>query len=136
MGAVVVRQGFVLVAVLLCGPSFAQMHVSKQPTPARVNVPAKVSSPKPFDCKAMTRSAPWQLHFCEQLDYDVGSGSTRRLFGMPRPSREVVTLPAHGTSEAKRYGVACMNQLAMRRLDNGWEQLRDRDGNYLRCRDL
>lgn len=132
-----IRQGMFVLLALCCSSVAAQKVTTySAPAPKRVSVPSKVGPPKPFDCKAMTRSAPWQLHFCEQLDYDVGSGSTRRLFGMPRPSREVVTLPAHGTPEAKQYGVACMNQLAMRRLDNGWEQLRDRDGNYLRCRDL
>jgi hypothetical protein len=84
----------------------------------------------------MTRTSSHIRDFCEAIDYDLGAGYSARAFGTPRPSREVVPLPAHGTSEARKYGVACVGQLAMRRLANGWEQLRDRDGNYLRCRDL
>ncbi len=131
------RKGFLLFGLLCAFGATAQIHVTKQkyPDPPRPRVP-QGHSPKQMDCKAMTRTDPRMLHFCEQLDYDFGVGYAARAFGAPRPSREVVSLPRHGSAEAKQFGVACLGQLAMRRLDNGWEQLRDREGNYLRCRDL
>lgn len=115
----------------------AQIHTTRQKyaDPAKPRS-AMAHSPKQMDCKAITQSDPRMLQFCEQIDYDLGVGYSARAFGAPRPSLEVVPLPAHGSVEAKRFGVSCMGQLAMRRLENGWEQLRDKDGNYLRCRDL
>ncbi|PWB29867.1 hypothetical protein DCO49_00430 [Stenotrophomonas sp. SPM] len=43
-------------------------------------------------------------------------------------------LPAYGSAEPKRLGAACMGGTAMRRLSNGWEQLRNAKGEWLRCR--
>jgi len=115
----------------------AQIHTTKQkyPNAPKPRVPTAYS-PKQMDCAEMTRTSPHMRDFCEAIDYDFGVGYSARAFGAPRPSREVVSLPAHGTPEAKLFGVACVGQLAMRRLENGWEQLRDKEGNYLRCRDL
>lgn len=115
----------------------AQIHTTRQkyPDAPKPRAPSGYS-PKQMDCKAITQKDPHMRSFCEALDYDFGVGYSARAFGTPRPSREVVSLPAHGTAKAREYGVACMGQLAMRRLENGWEQLRDREGNYLRCRDL
>lgn len=56
--------------------------------------------------------------------------------GLPTPSNEIVRMPAYGTPEAKRLGAACMGGTAMRRLSNGWEQLRNAKGEWLRCREL
>ena len=127
-----------LAIVLAVGnPATAQIHVY-EPTPrARVVAPAKPSTLKPLDCKTMAASyrEPWMQQVCEKTNYDFGT-LYAKAYGMPRPSSEVVALPAHGSASAKTYGVACMGQLAMRRLKNGWEQLRDSSGNYLRCRDL
>ena len=114
----------------------AQIHTTKQKYPSAPEPRAPAGySPKQMDCKAITQKDPHMRSFCEAIDYDFGVGYSARAFGTPRPSREVIPLPAHGTPKAAEYGVACMGQLAMRRLANGWEQLRDIEGNYLRCRD-
>jgi len=98
----------------------AQIHTTKQkyldaPKP---RVPTGYS-PKQMDCAAMARTSPNMRGFCEAIDYDFGVGYSARVLGTPRPSREVVSLPAHGSPEAKQFGVACIGQLAMRRLQNG-----------------
>ncbi len=125
------------VLLLMSDPASAQIHVSKPIPRSRVVVPAKASTLKPLDCKAMAANyrEPWMQQICEKSSYDFGT-LYAKTYGMPRPSKEVVALPAHGSAAAKTYGIACMGQLAMRRLKNGWEQLRDSEGNYLRCRDL
>ena len=123
--------------LVLAVPASAQVRVSK-PTPrSAVVAPTKASTLKPLDCKAMRSNyrEPWMQQICEKSNYDFGT-LYAKTYGMPRPSKEVVALPAHGTVAAKTHGIACMGQLAMRRLNNGWEQLRDGEGNYLRCRDL
>ncbi len=125
---------FWLVAV----PAGAQTVRAHAPKPApRVVVPAKPKPLQPIDCAAFARAAdvPWARAVCEKTNYDFGRVYSGHL-GMPVASREVISIPAHGTPAAKRYGVACMQGLAMKRLSNGWEQLRDREGNYMRCRDL
>lgn len=121
--------------VLLVSPVSAQIHVSKPALQKRMTVPAKPSVLKPDNCDeiALRRDQPWLRRVCEQSNYASGTHYAR-TYGMPGPSAAVMDLPAYGTAEAKRSGTACMGQRAMRRLDNGWEQLRDRDGRYLRCR--
>ncbi len=44
-------------------------------------------------------------------------------------------MPAYGGAEAKQLGTACMGGIAMRRLNNGWEQLRNAKGEWVRCHD-
>lgn len=51
------------------------------------------------------------------------------------PSSEIVRMPAYGSAESKELGAACMDGAAMRRLSNGWEQLRNAKGEWLRCRE-
>jgi hypothetical protein len=130
----------VAISLLLLGafaPTHAQLHVTRPKATPRVQVPARARTLPPLDCKAMAAQwrEPWMRDVCEKSNYDFGTHYAR-VYGMPRPSRDVVSLPAHGSPQAKAYGVACIGQLAMRRLPNGWEQLRDREGNYLRCREL
>ncbi len=131
-----------LVLFLVAGfwtlPSLSQSVKAHVPnSPARVVVPARPETLQPLDCVAFQRAAnvPWAKAVCERTNYDVINGYAKH-YGMPQASAEIISIPAHGTDDAKRYGVACMQGLAMKRLSNGWDQLRDKSGNYMRCRDL
>jgi len=57
-----------------------------------------------------------------------------RIMGRPQPSTQVLHVPAHGSDDAKRYGVACMSGLVMLRLPNGWQQALDAEHRYYTCR--
>lgn len=70
---------------------------------------------------------------CEQSDARTKQ-SVARIMGRPQPSTRVLSVPAHGTDDAKRYGVACMGGLVMLRLPNGWQQALDAEHRYLTCR--
>jgi hypothetical protein len=59
--------------------------------------------------------------------------STAKSQGRPRPSESIVELPNYGTELSINTGLACMGGQAMRRLPNGWEQLRDETGSWQRC---
>lgn len=102
---------------------------------------ASANDTTPFQCErltvAKTRSwaAPILRDFCEKQEASNGQ-TMAKLLGKPRPSTQVYLLPSYGSAEAKRTGLACVGGTAMRRLANGWEQLRDRQHNWVRCRDL
>lgn len=49
--------------------------------------------------------------------------------GLPVPSADVISLPLMGSAGARALGAATIGGTAMRRLPNGWEQLRDAQGN-------
>lgn len=118
------RKEIALFAALCCGTASAQVHVSKpkqQATPTPYHKPAPAA---PSECNKPYRD-PWVDALCKVI--------TR---GQPQGSATVVQLPAHGTAQSKSSGYACMGGLAMRRLPNGWEQLKDQGGNFLRCTDL
>ncbi len=70
---------------------------------------------------------------CEQINA-IHKQSTAHLLGRPQPSKKVLKVPAHGTDEAKRLGVACMGGLVMLRIENGWKQALDNDHRYYTCR--
>ncbi|WP_242003049.1 hypothetical protein [Vulcaniibacterium tengchongense] len=95
----------------------------------------------PFQCErltiAKTRSwiAPILRDFCNNQEAR-NAQAVAKILGKPRPSTKVYLLPAYGSAEAKRTGLACVGGTAMRRLANGWEQLRDQQHNWVRCRDL
>lgn len=95
----------------------------------------------PFQCEqitiARTRSwvAPIYRDFCERHEART-SQQIAKLQGRPRPSTAVYELPAYGSAEAKETGLACIGGTAMQRLKNGWQQLRDRQHNWLRCREI
>lgn len=72
---------------------------------------------------------------CNDIERAHVQGTAKRQ-GLPVPSTDVVALPAMGSANAKALGAACVGGTAMRRLSNGWEQLRDNQGHWLRCRDL
>jgi hypothetical protein len=83
----------------------------------------------PLNCDKV---AFFQRETCWMLEAKLVQDAPR-IYGRPVPSTEVVRLPAHGTAEAKKLGYACLAGTAMRRLPNGWEQLRNRSHQHLRC---
>ena len=102
---------------------------------------ASANDTTPVQCErltvAKTRSwtAPILRDFCENSEARNGQAMAK-LLGKPRPSTQVYLLPGYGSAEAKRTGLACVGGTAMRKLSNGWQQLRDREHNWVRCRDL
>lgn len=134
-----------VVALAACSwPAWAQVGaenpaLASGPAPvaaASVALPVRPPSLTPVDCKAASAGypQPWLQQICEQSNYDLSSVYAK-AYGMPLPSRRVISLPAYGSAASKRHGVACLGQLAMSRVANGWEQLRDAEGRYQRCRD-
>ena len=109
---------------------------------AALNAPmASANDTTPFQCErltiAKTRSwvAPILRDFCETSEARNGQ-TMAKLQGKPRPSMQVYLLPSYGSADAKNTGLACVGGTAMRKLANGWEQLRDRQHNWVRCRDV
>jgi hypothetical protein len=102
---------------------------------------ANANDTTPFQCERLTIAktgswvAPILRDFCEQQEASNGQAMAK-ILGKPRPSTQVYLLPGYGSAEAKRTGLACVGGTAMRKLTNGWEQLRDRQHNWVRCRDL
>lgn len=99
-----------------------------------------VSYAQPNDCSAITSGSngvnPYAYLFrdlCERTDAR-NKQSMARILGRPQPSTTVLKVPAHGTPDAQRYGVACMGGLVMLRIKNGWEQALDTDRRYYTCR--
>lgn len=94
----------------------------------------------PMSCHDVLRDAPPFPHvlaarrMCERSDVQT-SQVLAKIFGQPQPSKDVWVLPAYGTPIAKRLGYACIDGLAMRKLPNGWEQVRDETQRYRKCRD-
>lgn len=104
------------------------------PSPAHNSMAAGTT---PFNCEQYrwpNHPHPGMKVFCDRLEADTLQGESKQA-GRPKPSTEVVALPAMGTDAAKRSGMACIGGQAMRRLSNGWEQLRKSNGEWLRCRD-
>lgn len=95
----------------------------------------------PFQCERLTVAktggwiAPILRDFCNTQEA-TNAQAFAKILGKPRPSAQVYLLPAYGSSDAKRTGLACVGGTAMRRLTNGWEQLRDHQQHWVRCRDL
>lgn len=102
---------------------------------------ARAEDTTPFQCErltiARTRSwiAPILRDFCNKQEAR-NAQAVAKILGKPRPSTKVYLLPAYGSVEAKHTGLACVGGTAMRRLANGWEQLRDQQQNWVRCRDV
>jgi hypothetical protein len=71
--------------------------------------------------------------YCEQSDARTKQ-AVAKILGRPQPSTHVLQVPTHGSSDAKRYGVACMGGLVMLRIKNGWQQALDRERRYYTCR--
>jgi hypothetical protein len=106
-----------------------------------VALPTHAQDTTPYNCERLTIAktgswaAPIIRDLCEKQEARNGQ-SIAKILGKPRPSISVYELPAFGSAEAKRTGLACVGGTAMQRLNNGWEQLRDHQHNWLRCRDL
>ncbi|MBS7456020.1 hypothetical protein [Coralloluteibacterium stylophorae] len=94
---------------------------------------------RPQDCSVITRehrANPYAYLFrdlCERSDARSKQG-VARIMGRPQPSTRVLDVPAHGTEDARRHGVACMGGLVMLRIENGWEQALDSEHRYYTCR--
>lgn len=109
--------------------------------PAAAQTPrhADLSYRQPQDCNIVVdynKHNPYAYLFreyCEQV-IAATNQSTARILGRPQPSKKVLKVPAHGTDEAKRLGVACMGGLVMLRIENGWKQALDSDHRYYTCR--
>ncbi len=99
-----------------------------------------VSYQQPQDCSIITeqnRLNPYGYLFreqCERMDASTKQ-NVARILGRPQPSKRVLSVPAHGTEEARRLGVACMGGLVMLRIENGWQQALDKDHRYYTCRE-
>lgn len=99
-----------------------------------------VSYQKPQDCSIITeqnRHNPFAYLFRDQCERINASSrqSTARILGRPQPSRKVLNVPAHGSDEARRLGVACMGGLVILRIENGWQQALDDEHRYYTCRE-
>jgi len=99
-----------------------------------------ISYMQPRGCGAITagsnRYNPYASLFREHCEHgDARLKQTlARIRGRPLPSTNVLSVPAHGSPEAKRHGIACMGGLVMLRLGNGWQQALDADRRYYTCR--
>ena len=115
----------IVLTLLLSFEASAQIRVSK-PAPRRPSGGPyhQAAAQLPQEC-ADTRGNPWLAAMCSHFGR-----------GRPQASGERLSMPAYGSAEAKRTGYACIDGLAMRRLSNGWEQLRDSAGNFYRCTPL
>lgn len=131
-----VRFGLILAGVVLAPVQAQQIRSATGPqTESKYKRgPPKAHNPgaEPMKCDQFVD--PRMRLICSDVGKAYVQGEARRQ-GLPTPSAEVVRLPAYGSAESKRIGAACMGGAAMRRLSNGWEQLRNGKGEWLRCRD-
>lgn len=121
-GGAPMRHVFLLL-VIVALPSTAQVHVSQSRGENRRAGYHQPAQPTSKECVDGNQN-PWVAALCSSM--------TR---GTPRASNEVVRLPAYGSDASKESGTACIGGLAMRRLPNGWEQVRDSQSNYVPCVD-
>ena len=91
-------------------------------------------------CDSITAQQPMNPYayimreHCHQSDARYKQ-AVAKIYGRPEPSLKVLFVPAHGSPDAKRYGVACVGGLVLVRVKNGWEQALDANRRYYRCRD-
>ena len=131
------RIGFFIALIALAPSAHAQqMRSATGPQPAPKHTPSvpKAHNPGAEPMKCDQFIDPRMRLYCADIERGYVQGEARRQ-GLPTPSSEVVRLPAYGTAESKRVGAACLGGTAMRRLSNGWEQLRTAKGEWLRCRE-
>lgn len=133
-----------LLALLAAFPAEAQIHTatgprSLKPVPT-ARAPAHNSMTRtttPFNCEQYrwpTHPRPDMKAFCDKMEADTLQAEARRA-GRPGPSDDVVRLPALGSAEAKRAGLACVGGQAMRKVPNGWQQVSAKGGGWQRCRE-
>ena len=100
---------YLLLLIGLMAPLLASAQASRY---------GDVSYSQPQDCSVITRDQranPYAHLFrnmCAQSDARTKQ-NIARIMGRPQPSTRVLRVPAYGTDEAKRYGVACMGGLVM-----------------------
>lgn len=131
-----IRSGLLLALLLLSGPAHAQQLRSAtgpQPVPRHTPPIPKANNLGAEPLKCQRHVDPRIRIYCAEIERSLIQGESRRQ-GIPTPSSEIVLMPAYGSAEAKQLGMACMGGAAMRRLSNGWEQLRSSKGAWLRCR--
>ncbi|GEM_PF-451853 len=134
-GEMDIRLGPILSLALLVAPLHTQQMRSAtgpQPLPNHTPASPKASNLGAEPLKCQQHVDPRIRLYCAEIERSLIQGEARRQ-GIPTPSTEIVRMPAYGSSEAKQLGAACMGGTAMRRLSNGWEQLRNAKGEWLRC---
>lgn len=103
-------------------------YVPRQPP----NVMARDTTP--MNCEQFrSHPHPRMVAFCEGIERSLVQMDAR-LQGRPAPSGSVIELPPLGSPEARQLGYACVGGQAMRRLEDGWEQVMARDRGWQRCR--
>lgn len=136
-GEMDIRSGLVLALLASATPLHAQQIRSAsgpQPLPTYTPASPKASNLGAEPLKCQQHIDPRIRLYCADIERSLIQGEARRQ-GIPTPSSEIVRMPAYGSAEAKQLGAACMGGTAMRRLSNGWEQLRNAKGEWLRCRE-
>lgn len=132
-----IRSGMFLALVVMAQPLQAQQVRSAtgpQPVPRHSPAVPKAYNLGSEPLKCQQHVHPGVRAYCADIERWYIQSEARRQ-GLPTPSSEMIRLPAYGTSESKQLGAACMGGTAMRRLSNGWEQLRNAKGEWLRCRE-
>lgn len=131
-------KAFLIIAALSCAASASaqQVHSASGPQPPRKYEPPRGQphNPGATPMKCDQFADPRFRSLCNGIERDYVQDTAKRQ-GLPVPSAELVKLPAMSTPDAKRLGAACIGGTAMRRLDNGWEQLRNAQGQWIRCRE-
>ncbi|MFT4256759.1 MAG: hypothetical protein QM599_07380 [Pseudoxanthomonas sp.] len=113
-----------VLALLVAASAQAQSIKAYQATPDR-QVQPKKAVVVPAQCRDPANDInPYMQAFCRRITK-----------GQPKHSATVLDLPGQGTREAAALGYACIAGLAMKRLPNGWEQVLDKNRQFVRCRD-
>lgn len=137
-GEMEIRSGLVLALLASATPMLHAQQIRSatgpQPLPRYTPASPKASNLGAEPLKCQQHVDPRIRLYCAEIERSLIQGEARRQ-GIPTPSSEIVRMPAYGTPEAKQLGAACMGGTAMRRLSNGWEQLRNAKGEWLRCRE-
>lgn len=135
-GEMDIRSGVFVALLLLAAPLYSQ-EIRSAAGPQRLpsyTPPAKASNLGAEPLRCQQHLDPRIRLYCAEVERSLIQGEARRQ-GIPSPSSEIVRIPAYGSADARKLGAACMGGTAMRRLSNGWEQLRNAKGEWLRCRE-
>lgn len=123
-----------LLTLAVSAPATAQVQTANGKGTARVNPSRNVPAVPQLNCDKLVRKVePWMLDYCREVDFSLQDGLSQ-VWGRPRPSRTVISVPALGTQEAKAAGVSCSEGRVIAKVGSGWVQALDRERNYLRCR--
>lgn len=99
-----------------------------------------VSYTPPQDCNSLKdiyfkNKSPYEFLFlehCERLRIDLKQ-NVARVYGRPQPSKRILSVPEHGSTESAKYGVSCINHLVMIKTKDGWVQALDGERRYYTC---